>query len=93
MNDSLSTEARCFDGLRKSNVETLLHLLAELSVLEIDYLRGRYREHATDFDATVEALLELGVIVQDQAVISLKVPSKHGAAYRAFWTLATRLPI
>lgn len=62
MSDYSAIRTNLFDGLRRHNVITLLRLVSSLDVRSVEYVRHRYEEYATEFDATVDCLSQIGLI-------------------------------
>jgi len=71
MNDSSAGADNLFAGLRLHNVGTLIDVCEVLQLADVEYVRRRYNERATDFEATVDSLAWLGLISRDGSAISL----------------------
>ena len=71
MSDSSANADDLFAGLRVVNVEALITVCEGVHVCDLSYVRRRYSELATDFEATVTCLSRLGVIRRDDTTIAL----------------------
>lgn len=59
---SADNEIKFFQGLRARNISALLNLVKNVGLGDESYLRNRYEQLATEFEATVRSLEHLGLL-------------------------------
>ena len=71
MKDYLAKSKNAFEPLQLRNIMHLLSVVRETRLTTKPLVKKRYSEQATDFDATLSFLFEIGVLIEDDDIIKI----------------------
>jgi len=71
MKDYLANSKNAFEPLQLRNIMHLLSVVRETRLTTKPLVKKRYSEQATDFDATLSFLFEIGVLIEDDDIIKI----------------------
>jgi len=72
MTDSLRQESSNLGLVRLRHIATLIDLLRSSTITQKDHVRRRYCEQASQFDATLQFVTQLGYVQVDGESLSLR---------------------